>query len=111
MHSTILRYLLRNFHKVSVGRYSYGVCLVPGLLPPSISVGNYCSVAEGLRVFRRNHPIAHLSQHHFFYNAELGLLNEDAIEQIQNNQPTIGPDVWIGADVTILLGRRILATE
>lgn len=104
MHSTTLRRLLKVFHGVTVGRYSYGVCLVPGLLPPGTSVGNYCSVAEGLRVFRRNHPITHLSQHPFFYNAELGLLDEDAIEQIQNNPLTIGHDVWIGAGVTILPG-------
>ena len=104
MHSDTLRCLLRNFHIVTVGRYSYGDCLVPGLLPPGTSVGNYCSVAEGLRVFRRNHPASHLSQHPFFYNAELGLLDEDAIEQIQDNPLTIGHDVWIGAGVTILPG-------
>lgn len=104
MHSITLRRLLRDFHSVAVGRYSYGDCLVPGLLPPGTSVGNYCSVAEGLRVFRRNHPFGHLSQHPFFFNAELGLLDEDAIEQIQNNPLTIGHDVWIGAGVTILPG-------
>ena len=104
MHSTTLRHLLRNFHRVTVGHYSYGACLAPGLLPPGTLVGNYCSVAEGLRVFRRNHPIANLSQHPFFYNAELGLLDEDTIEQIQDNPLTIGHDVWIGASVTILPG-------
>jgi acetyltransferase-like isoleucine patch superfamily enzyme len=108
MHSTTLRRLLRNFHGVTIGPYSYGACLVPGLLPPGTSVGNYCSVAEGLRVFRRNHPVGHLSQHPFFYNKELGLLNEDAIQQIQDNPLRIDHDVWIGAGVTILPGCKII---
>jgi virginiamycin A acetyltransferase len=108
MHSTTLRRLLCNFHGVTIGPYSYGPCLVPGLLPRGTSVGNYCSVAEGLRVFRRNHPVGHLSQHPFFYNKELGLLNEDAIQKIQDNPLRIGHDVWIGAGVTILPGCKTI---
>lgn len=104
MNSTTLRILLRNFHSVTIGRYSYGPCLVPGLLPPGTTVGNYCSVAEGLRVYRRNHPVSHLSQHPFFYNKELGLLDVDAIQPIEDNPLRIGHDVWIGAGVTILPG-------
>ena len=104
MHSTTLRRLLNIYHGVTVGCYSYGSCLVPGLLPPGTSIGNYCSVAQGLRVFRRNHPIDRLSQHPFFFNAELGLLDEDAIEPIDNNPLAIGHDVWIGDGVTILPG-------
>jgi virginiamycin A acetyltransferase len=104
MHSTTLRCVLSKFERVTVGRYSYGDCLVPGLLLPGTSVGNYCSVAEGLRVFRRNHPVSHLSLHPFFYNAELGFLVEDTIENNQDNPLHIGHDVWIGAGVTILPG-------
>lgn len=102
MHSTTLRRLLKEFHGVEVGRYSYGPCLVPGVLPPGTSVGNYCSMADGLRVFRRNHPIDALSQHPFFYNSELGLLEEDSIDRIEDNPLHIGHDVWIGSGVTIL---------
>lgn len=106
MHSSTLRRLLQNFHHVSVGRYSYGPCLIPGVLPPNSSVGNYCSIAEGIRVFRRNHPSNFLSQHPFFYNRELGLVAKDTIEQVQDNPLRIGHDVWIGHGVTILPGCR-----
>jgi len=102
MFSTTLRAVLMRFHSVTVGRYSYGACFVPGLFPPGTSIGNYCSVADGLRVFRRNHPVSYLSQHPFFYNKELGILDEDAIQKIQDNPLRIGHDVWIGASVTIL---------
>jgi len=67
MFSTTLRSLLMLFHSVKIGRYSYGACFVPGLLPPGTLIGNYCSVADGLRVFRRNHPVSYLSQHPFFH--------------------------------------------
>lgn len=104
MHSTTLRRLLLTFYGVSVGRYSYGPCLVPGVLPPKSSVGNFCSIADGLRVFRRNHPANFLSQHPFFYNHGLGLLIKDSIELVQDNPLSIGNDVWIGSCVTILPG-------
>jgi virginiamycin A acetyltransferase len=106
MASVNLRRLLREYHGVEVGPHSYGACLVPGQLPPGSMVGNYCSTADGLRVFRRNHPVKHLSQHPYFYNRELGLLREDAIEPIRDNPLRIGHDVWIGAGVTILPGCR-----
>jgi len=102
MFSTTLRSVLMHFHGVNIGQYSYGACCVPGLLPPGTSIGNYCSVADGLRVFRRNHPVSYLSQHPFFYNKELGLLDDDSIQKIQDNPLRIGHDVWIGAGVTIL---------
>lgn len=104
MHSATLRRLLLDSYDVSVGRYSYGPCLVPGVLPPKSSVGNFCSIAEGLRIFRRNHPSNFLSQHPFFYNRGLGLLINDSIELVQDNPLSIGNDVWIGAGVTILPG-------
>ena len=108
MHSTTLRRLLKECHGVTIGRYSYGACLIPGVLPPGSSVGNYCSVAEGLRVFRRNHPSDTLSQHPFFYNRELGLLSEDTIGRIEDNPLRIGHDVWIGSGVTILPGSKTI---
>lgn len=104
MHSTNLRRILKTYHGVSVGRYSYGPCLLPDCLPPGSIVGSYCSIADGLSVFRRNHPSSCLSQHPFFYNKRLGLLHEDAIGEIASNSLIIGSDVWIGAGVTILPG-------
>ncbi len=104
MNSVTLRRLLKRFHGVLVGHYSYGGCMVSGLLPPGTKVGNFCSIAEGLCVFRRNHPTGFLSQHPFFYNSELGLLVKDTIEGIKDNPLNIGHDVWIGSGVTILPG-------
>lgn len=102
MHSVTLRDLMKDVYGVDVGLYSYGACFVPGLFPRNSSVGNYCSIAEGIRVYRRNHPVTFLSQHPFFYNQRLGLVTEDAIDNVEDNPIVIGNDVWLGSSVTIL---------
>ena len=72
MFSKTWRYLAFRYHKVTFGDYSYGVGLKPGELPPRTIVGRFCSIAEGLKVFRRNHPVKRVSTHPLFFNAELG---------------------------------------
>lgn len=94
--SNTLRRFLAEHYDVQVGKYSYGPCLKPGRLPRGTRIGNYCSIAEGLAVFRRNHPIDRISQNALFYNAELGLTTKDTIEKDEENPLTIGHDVWIG---------------
>lgn len=100
--SQTTREILRTVHGVSVGRYSYGPCLQPGVLPPGTVVGNYCSIAAGLTVFRRNHPADTLSQHPFFFNRESGILEKDNVGEVAENPLTIEDDVWIGAHVIVL---------
>jgi len=104
MTSVTLREILRDYHKVEVGRYSYGPVLTPGLLPPGTQVGRYCSVGSQLIVRRRDHPIERPFLHPYFYNSALGLLSRDSIQYDAENPLSIGHDVWIGDRVTILSG-------
>ena len=104
MTSATLRDILRNHHKVEVGRYSYGPVLVPGVLPPGTKVGAYCSVGSQLIVRRRDHPIDRPFLHPYFYNSALGLLTRDSIQYDAENPLEIDNDVWIGDRVTILSG-------
>ena len=104
MFSKTLRKILKQHYEVDVGIYSYGPCLQPGLLPPKTIIGNYCSIAEGLKIFRRNHPFERLSQHPLFFNHDVGLILKDTIESIESNPLTIGHDVWIGAEVIVTPG-------
>lgn len=104
--SVTWRRILHETHGVSVGRYSYGAILMPGVLPPGSSVGNYCSVGQHLLVHRIDHPLDRPSLHPFFYNAVLGMLERDTIPDVTDNPLTIGHDVWIGDRVTILAGCR-----
>jgi virginiamycin A acetyltransferase len=106
MFSKTWRYLAFCYHKVTFGDYSYGVGLKPGELPPGTIVGRFCSIAEGLKIFRRNHPVKRVSTHPLFFNAELGLIEKDSVNSVEANPLTIGNDVWIGTNVTILPGCR-----
>jgi acetyltransferase-like isoleucine patch superfamily enzyme len=70
-------------------------------LPRGVVVGRYVSVAGGVRVFRRNHPMERLSLHPFFYNRELGFVAEDNIPSVPLE---IGHDSWIGDRAIIVPG-------
>jgi len=104
MLSATWRRILQDAHRVSIGRYSYGDILKPGLLPPGTVVGRYCSVGTELIVRRRNHPIERPFLHPFFYNSLLGLLKQDTVKADSDNPLTIGHDVWIADRVMILPG-------
>lgn len=100
-YSSTLREILNIFHGVKVGAYSYGDCLIPGAFPAGVAVGRYVSIASGIRIFLRNHPIDHLSLHPFFYNSLLGLVQTD---MITDSTLEIGDDAWIGDRAIITPG-------
>lgn len=100
-YSFTLREVLRRYHGVHVGAYSYGACLKPGVIPAGVVFGRYCSVASGLRVFLRNHPFDRLSMHPFFYNAACGVVTEDTIK---TSSLKVEHDAWIGEQVIITPG-------
>jgi len=100
--SKTLRRIFYDFYGVQIGSYSYGSCFVPGLFPKGTEIGAYCSIASGLKVFRRNHPLHTVTQHPFFYNHILGLVANDAINTNEENPLSIGNDVWIGDSVLIM---------
>jgi len=99
--SATVRALLERHHDVRVGAYSYGECLEPGLFPPGVTVGRYCSIASGARVFNQNHPIEHLSTHPAFYDPALGIVGE---EYLPRPRLVIGNDVWMGCNSVVTPG-------
>lgn len=100
-YSFTLRKLLESFHGVQAGAYSYGEGLVPGAFPLGVTIGRYVSMAPGVRVFLRNHPMDRLSMHPFFYNSRLGWLAEDSIS---SGKLVIGHDAWLGERAIITPG-------
>ncbi len=105
-YSQTRRKIMKQYYGVSVGRYSYGPCLDPGVFPSGSVIGAYCSFGSDLMVFRRNHPAETLTQHPFFYNRYLNIVDQDTIQLDQDNPLIIGNDVWIGSRTTILPGCR-----
>ena len=108
MHSPTWRYILQTYHRATIGRYTYGSIMTPGILPPGSRIGAYGSVGSDLIVRRRDHPVSQPILHPYFYNSALGLLTRDSIPCDQDNPLTIGHDVWIGDRVTVLSGCRTI---
>ncbi len=102
--SATAREMMARWCGVRVGAYSYGGgCFVLGGMPAGTVVGRYVSIADGVRVFARNHPVGRLSMHPFFYNAALGFVERDTIE---SGTVEIGDDAWVGERAIITPGCR-----
>lgn len=99
--SATLRRILAEYHGVVAGAYSYGSGLHPGVFPAGIVIGRYVSIAAGVRVFLRNHPLGRLSLHPFFYNAKLGYVPED---NIPSGTLVVEADAWLGERVIVTPG-------
>jgi acetyltransferase-like isoleucine patch superfamily enzyme len=96
--STTLRRIFTDYHRVTIGLYSYGGCFKVGRIAPGTRIGRYGSFAD-FWVFSRNHPLDHISMHPYFYNPALGFVASD---MISSTQLTIGHDVWIGLNAIVL---------
>lgn len=90
------------------GSYSYS----HSNLPIDLTVGRYCSLADGLEVYGHQHPISAVTSSLVICDPRARFvataLEDQAIERltrvpdIQKGPPTIGNDVWIGAQVTLM---------
>jgi virginiamycin A acetyltransferase len=98
MYSTTIRKIYKEKLNIEIGYGSYGGCF-NSPIPPNVIFGNYCSIAENIRIFRANHPKNAFTTHPILYNPVAGYVDEDKLER---PQLTIGHDVWIGEWVIIL---------
>lgn len=99
IYSLTARRIMKARYGVEIGAYSYGPCFTPGQFPPHVTIGRYVSLAVGISIHVRNHPIDRISTHPFFFNSKLGLLKKDSMEF---GHLTIEHDAWIGERVQIL---------
>ena len=98
-YSSTLRRIFKDYHKVEIGMYTQGGCFMPGRMDPFTKIGRYCSIAQGVRVFGRDHPLEFKGTHGFFFNTNLGYCETDPIEYTPTS---IGNDVWIAYGATVL---------
>lgn len=99
IYSLTIRKIMKDYHDVEIGMYSYGGCFIPFQADRFTKIGRYCSFANRIRVINRNHSINFQSSHPFFYNPILGCCENSPIEY---NPICIGNDVWVGYDSIIL---------
>ncbi|HEX7411743.1 MAG TPA: CatB-related O-acetyltransferase [Bacteroidales bacterium] len=88
----------------SIGNHTYinKYCLVDR---NTASIGNFCSIAYGVKIGLGNHPTQWVSTHPFAYDNKYGFVAQIRPFDEQTTQKcTIGNDVWIGANATILAG-------
>ena len=100
-----LRDIFEHFYDIKIGMYSYGGVFNARIFyPAKVTIGNYCTIASILSVYRRNHPIQRVSTHPLFYNNIYSALKNDCLDIPSNNPLYIGHDVWIGRSSIILPG-------
>lgn len=99
------------------GRKSHGLASLGAFtysfspLPEGFTAGRYCSISSGLRFLDSSHPLDTLTtsaamfrpNNHLFDRAQTEELKQfaDYFEVAPDDYPTIGHDVWIGANVTL----------
>lgn len=97
--SETLRNIYSKKYNIQIGYGSYGGCFHPRYIPAGTVFGNYCSIAQEVKIFRANHPSDYFTLHPLFYNPAMGYVKADKLER----PPLIvGHDVWIGSSSIIL---------
>lgn len=99
--SELIREVYQREYGIEIGYGTYGGCFNAGNIPPKVVFGNYCSIADGVKIFRANHPIINFTSHPIFYNPAMGYVDED---QLIRPRLVVGHDVWIGANAIITPG-------
>ncbi len=99
LYSLTLRRIFSKYHLVDIGMYSSYGCFIPYNFAPETQIGRYCAIAKNVHAFHANHPMNLKSMHSFFYYPNSGFAKTNLISY---TQLTIGNDVYIGHNVTIL---------
>lgn len=91
----------------SIGKYTYinKNCLIDR---NTQSIGNFCSIAYGVKIGLGNHPTSWVSSHPFAYDSKYGFIKQNKTFQEQITEKCIiGNDVWIGANAVVLAGVKV----
>ncbi|HAH53916.1 MAG TPA: hypothetical protein DCM02_01165 [Flavobacterium sp.] len=95
--------------EIFIGKYTYGfesTQIFSWGEEIDIKIGRFCSIGAGLKLFSGgNHPTWFISSYPFglVYNDFLKIPKNKSIV-FSNGEITIGNDVWVGRDVTIMSG-------
>lgn len=101
---------LIRYGNLIVGDHTYGDFSVVNYAPKvRVTIGDYCSIADNVRLIFSNHRTDLISTYPFdelgiYYTGENTGVN---CHESRNGQINIGNDVWIGQNVTILPGVSI----
>ncbi len=102
------RYIAKKYYQFDVGEftYRYEQFFTNGSYQLLTSIGKFCSIADNVTIAKSNHPIDFVSSHPFLYEKKHGIATQN-IDLKNNQMVTIGNDVWLGVNTTILPGVTI----
>lgn len=104
----LMRYMIGRQLGIAIGKYSYGfeaVCVKGCAIS---EVGAFTSIGKHVVFSPGNHPVGMVSTHPFFYLREFGLAQKDDPAAHYKNEPiSIGHDVWIGTNATVMTNVKI----
>lgn len=99
-YSKTIRDIYKNDYGLSIGYGTYGCCWnKESFRWQNITIGNYCSFASNVDIFRANHPLEVFTTHPISYNPVMGGVKKYSLNKAQL---VIGHDVWIGQNVIIV---------
>lgn len=94
----LLREILRHYHNITIGIYSYGGYYNLKNVPSGTKIGKFYSFAQKINFFFADHKIYTVTPHPSIYNPSLGIVTKYLREY---NHTTIGNDVWVGENAII----------
>lgn len=94
-----LIFILARYHNIKIGSHSYGGCFNLDNISPGTIIGKFCSFGNNAVIISNDHLKSAITTHPFLFKPSFGLINHDVRRE---HQITIGNDVWIGYNVTIL---------
>ncbi|MGE6225983.1 CatB-related O-acetyltransferase, partial [Aeromonas media] len=101
-----------NVKNSSIGKYTY---LAGFANINNCKIGDFCSIADGVRIGIGMHPLNYISTHPVFYSEKTifpyKLLESSVLSKLpdydESKEVIIGNDVWIGTSSIILDGVKI----
>lgn len=106
----LARAYIKRVYNIRVGKYSYGFAQVCNRYSSLSEMGAFCSLANNVTIIEANHPLTLATTHPFAYDQVYGFAPDHlpvSEQHPRNSSVTIGHDVWIGANSTILSGLHI----
>lgn len=103
----LTRYYVHKYRGFSIGKYTYGYEQFYNQSKSIESIGAFCSFALNVNFTTGNHPLHYITTSPIVYRKRFSMLEADNLEDFNDKKVTIGNDVWIGRDTTILPGVNI----
>lgn len=99
LDTKLIRKIFSKYYNVKIDEFSYGGCFDPDKIPSGTKIGKYSSFGDNVVIIPTNHTTDTITTHPIIFKPKFGYVQKDPREI---NQLSIGNDVWIGYNATIM---------